>query len=573
MPFSRSLRVLSSCAVALLAACTDATTSVQNVSTVASTPTPTPTPTATCAVVQTLAVGQVVTGLSGSSACISGVSTAAEYALVAYNGSTTGASSVSVSATGTSAPSAAADAVPTTTATLSSAASVAPSFRVSRSFETGLRIRERDALTPLIPSARRWMTSRLSAHAVYDRIPTSVTVGQLLRLNGNSSDACAAPKYRTARVVAVTNKAIVVADTANPAGGYTDAEYASVGNSFDTLVDPMDRQAFGDPSDIDGNGRVLIFFTKTVNDLTPATSSSYVGGFFFSRDLFPVTSTADYEACAGSNMGEMFYMMVPDPARGGAFTKANVTTEVTATIAHEYQHLINASRRMYVNTGAVDFEETWLDEGLAHIAEELLFYRVSGLSPRQNLSASTIGSSASAVAAFNNYASSNFGRYSAYLENPSSYSPYADNDSLATRGAAWAFLRYAADRRASTDGATWYGLVNSTSTGMDNMRSVFGANVADQIRDWGISVLSDDLTAASSQYQQQSWNFRSVFAALDGANGFPLSTLSLVSSPRTVALDRGANSYLRFSVAAGGTATVEWTSSASSVQFSLVRTK
>src|SRR5205085_1524049 len=117
------------------------------------------------------------------------------------------------------------------------------------------------------------------------------------------------------------------------------------------------------------------------NDLTPATSSSYIGGFFDARDLFPVASTADYAACPASNVGEMFYVMVPDPSRGGAFTKTNVASEVYGTLAHEYQHLINASRRMYVNTAATDFEETWLDEGLAHEAEELLFYRVSGLAP------------------------------------------------------------------------------------------------------------------------------------------------------------------------------------------------
>src|SRR5207237_6983313 len=124
------------------------------------------------------------------------------------------------------------------------------------------------------------------------------------------------------------NKAIVVADTGNPSGGYTDSEYASLGTTFDTLIDPLDRAAFGDPSDIDGNGRVVLFFTKTVNDLTPKGSSSYVGGYFYARDLFPTTGTADLDACPTSNVGEMFYIMVADPSRGGPFTKATVETEI-----------------------------------------------------------------------------------------------------------------------------------------------------------------------------------------------------------------------------------------------------
>ena len=116
--------------------------------------------------------------------------------------------------------------------------------------------------------------------------------------------------------------------------------------------------------------------------------------------------------------------MVPDPSRGGPFSKTNVASEVYGTLAHEYQHLINASRRMYVNTAATDFEETWLDEGLAHEAEELLFYRVSGLRRAQNIDPTAIRQSAAIVSAFNNYQSENFGRYEEYLGSPSRFSPY-----------------------------------------------------------------------------------------------------------------------------------------------------
>jgi hypothetical protein len=78
------------------------------------------------------------------------------------------------------------------------------------------------------------------------------------------------------KVVAITNKAVVIADTANPAGGFTDAEYQSIGVTFDTLVDPVDRAAFGAPSDIDNNGRVLIFFTRAVNEITTSGASGVV---------------------------------------------------------------------------------------------------------------------------------------------------------------------------------------------------------------------------------------------------------------------------------------------------------
>src|SRR4029079_8642217 len=167
----------------------------------------------------------------------------------------------------------------------------------------------------------------------------------------------------------------------NPAGGFTNAEFASIATTFDTLVDPLDRGAFGDPTDIDGDGHRILLYTRTGNELTPSGSEGVVEGFFNPRDLFPTQSTATLQACAGSNFAEMFYLLVPDPTgtiNGNVRTKTAVTQSSIAVVAHEYQHLINAARRLYVND-ADDFEEVWLNEGLSHIAEELLFYRTSGL--------------------------------------------------------------------------------------------------------------------------------------------------------------------------------------------------
>jgi hypothetical protein len=246
---------------------------------------------------------------------------------------------------------------------------------------------------------------------------------------------------------------------------------------------------------------------------------------------------------------------------------------VLGTLAHEYQHLINASRRMYVNTEATDFEEVWLNEGLSHIAEELLFYRVSGLQPRHDIDAATIRSSPAYINAFNNYQSDNFGRYGEFLSTPSKYSAYSDNDSLATRGATWAFLRDAADRLGGSDGDTWSKLVNSTMTGFANLRNVFGLGVTNTLRDWGTSVLTDDVAGVDAAFQQPSWNFRSVIAALENSSAFPLATVALTPGTRSVTLVGGATAYLRFAVAAGGTASVQWATPPSSIQFTLVRTK
>ena len=538
--------------------------------------------------VTSLSPGQVLTGLGATSLCVAGGTSGGEFALVPFNTALDGSAGTSftVQASGVTA-TAVASRLPTegtfnvlagasrTSATLSSLA-------LTRALDAKLRASEARDLTARISGARAWMRSRQRTTSgsvpglSLSVVPSTAQVGQFVTLNANTESACSSPDLRTGRVAAVSKKAIIVADTSNPASGYTDADYASMASTFDNLVDPTDTKAFGSPTDIDGNGHVVLFFTRAVNELTPAKSTSYVAGFFYARDLFPSTPSPDFDACAGSNGGEMFYLLVPDPTgvvNGNKFSKDNVTRVVIATLGHEYQHLINASRRMYVNADATDFEVTWLDEGLSHVAEELVFYAETGLAPRANIDATTLRSSSAYVDAFNEDAISNFSRLESYLGAPSSNSPFADNDDLATRGATWSFLRYAADHTGSDDGTTWYQLVNSTTTGVANLQRVFGTDLTALARDWATSVFADDVASTDARYQQPSWNLQSIFGALESTGAYPLSTVTLGASPMTMSVDGGSAAYLRFAVSAGQTATVQFSTLPSNVQLTLVRTR
>src|ERR1019366_7562172 len=121
-------------------------------------------------------------------------------------------------------------------------------------------------------------------------LPVTPALGTYFQLNTNSNDACTNRLNHTARIAAVSSTAIIAVDSLAPAGGFTDAEYAGFAATFDTLIFPLDTAAFGAPADLDNNGRVLIFFTQTVNQLTPPGSFGYIGGFFYARDLFPGTT-------------------------------------------------------------------------------------------------------------------------------------------------------------------------------------------------------------------------------------------------------------------------------------------
>ena len=385
-------------------------------------------------------------------------------------------------------------------------------------------------------------------------------VGDIVTVNVQTDSACSKVINRGARVVAISAQSIVLSDTLNPTGGFSTADYQRFAARFDTLVYPVDVANFGTPADIDKNGKVVLLFTSAVNALTPRNSTSYVGGFFYDRDLFPITNAPPLPGCAGSNYAEMFYLLAPDPAgviNGNQRPTAFVDSVTTSILAHEFQHLINASRRLYVTQGVEAFEETWLNEGLSHVAEELLFFHIAGLTSRQNIDTLKLRSSETIRNSFNNDMLGNAGRYREFLVAPSENSPFRDDDSLATRGATWNLLRYLADRKGGTESATWQALVNTARTGLSNLTAVFGTDIASKVHDWNVSHYTDDVVSGlPSEHTQPSWNWHGIYKATSQAKAYPLQVKSLAAGSTSGTLIGGAAAYYRFSVPAGTSATV-----------------
>jgi hypothetical protein len=500
-----------------------------------------------------LEVGQVtvLSAAASSEFCLKGGPAGAEFTAIPFFSDQSGSAvRLSLYAGGTTSP---------TSTNLSAARRESLRLRNSaptrdETFETGLRERSRRDLSPLMEVARQ--VAYTNRGKLNFRIPPHV--GDQIQLNANPTAPCINPEVRTGRVAVITRHAIVVADTANPPGGFTDADYNYFGATFDTLIYPVDTRNFGESSDIDGNGRAILFFTSAVNTLTGPNKNSFVGGFFFSRDLFPRSDISGAPTCETSNVAEMFYLLVPDPA--GTINE-NVRTvdfvrQVTpGTLAHEFQHLINASRHLYVSR-ATSFEDVFLDEGLAHIAEELTFYAASGLTPRGNISEPTLQSSQSVSDAFDRFGVDNMRRFREFLLDPSGNSPYALNANLATRGATWSFLRYAADRIGGDDSSLWLGLANPPPGihGMLNLEHVIGPDVSTWVRDWSIANYADDLIPGVLPTNgHPSWNFRSVIAAVNGGE-FPLAAEPLDGAAiSSVMISDGSAAYLRFGVGPGVT--------------------
>jgi len=521
------------------------------------------------------AVGSVV-HLSASEAaafCVAGGAGGAEYTLMPLNTSTSSSVSLSITGTGIAAvtgpPSP--NLAPGRPALLAGAVEAGPVR--DDAFDLNLRAWERKNL-------RSGMTARSAMRTAPGGPQRTITPG-LPALNDlmnlNVAPNCSGPvDMRTGRVRSIGTNIIIVSDTANPAGGFTTAQYDSIRMEFDTIAYAAITPNFGTPTDIDGNGRVVVFFTRAVNELSPPASSVTTFSYFAARDL------QDVGTCERSNAGEMIYALVPDPSgivNSNVRTVSSVRGNVTRTLGHDLQHLINASRRIHV-TGA-PLEEAWLDEGMSRIAEEMMFYRASfGLEPRQNIVLGNLNTGPSAsrrVAAFNTYQNNRFTEFRSWLQRPDTSGAFKENSTLAANGAAWAFLRYASDRVGGTESAFWSALVNGTGTGKANLQAAFGADPNLWLRDFVVANYVDDAVAGiAPEHQHPSWNYRSVFG---GLGGFPLGTRPLTNgTPLVLSYSRGGGAaYARFSVPANGTATFSIQSGGatppSTTTFSLIRTK
>jgi hypothetical protein len=373
-------------------------------------------------------------------------------------------------------------------------------------------------------------------------------------IDGNSSDPCNHYFTTTGHVRAVSAHAIIVSDDNVPAGGFTSTDYQDIATEFDTTTYPTDVGYFGSPTDLDQNARIIIYYTPRVNTLTAAGTSDtqgYVGGFFFAGDLFNPTGP---DACAESNVGEIFYLLAPDPSAqyGNTFTTSDVRQITRGTVAHEFQHMINAGHRF---TSGAGFEVTWLDEAMAHFAEGAVGRAATGFGDLQTIALGDIASTSQEdqLAFF----LQNFARAYTYLERPDTAGPIASDDkaatSLAVRGAAWSLLRYTADWFSNNNPRSLTKkLAAGPDTGVANLTKQARAPLDTLLAHWLITLYTDHRTipGLNAKYNYRSYEFRPILAALRVQTGvdpkYPLPIGVLGSGTSSIRADVASTSAAYF---------------------------
>ncbi len=269
----------------------------------------------------------------------------------------------------------------------------------------------------------------------------------------------------TATVRFVSERAVLYEDV-TAAGSLTQEDVELFGDRFDDPIYPVITENFGSPSDLDGNGRVVILFTPAVNRRSPPGSSDFVGGFFFALDLM--------SGLEHSNEGEVVYVLVPDPTGvcGNVRDIGLIRSFVPPILAHEFQHMVHHNERI-IESAAPNRDAAWLSEGLAHMAEDLVGAELRERGRHEDA---------------DEFQRGNRRRASLFLTQPSEVSliSAAGQGSLEERGAAWLFLEYLRGRVGSAD--VFWSLTATVLTGTDNVESVTGRDWAGLFSDWSAAI-------------------------------------------------------------------------------------
>ena len=162
-----------------------------------------------------------------------------------------------------------------------------------------------------------------------------------------------------AEAVQVTDELVIWEDqtTENEHGSLEEDMLDDIVANMEGIVLPRERALFGEESDVDGDGKLWVLMTYTVNQYG---AQAYVT----SCDI-GVT-----EGCYGYGHGhEIVYMGYVDPAD----TRASANG-VTETIAHELAHLVYAYHKVLLN-GFTGLEENiYVTEGTSALAQDLTGY-------------------------------------------------------------------------------------------------------------------------------------------------------------------------------------------------------
>lgn len=347
-------------------------------------------------------------------------------------------------------------------------------------------------------------------------------VGDLVDMrypNLDKTNLCEDPFPVTGRVEHVSERAIFVADTANPAGGFTASDYAHFGSVFDDSIYGPQTTYFGSPTDNDDNGRIIVLLTKEVN------RRDNILGMVVSVDFFPRTS------CPASDEGEIYYGRVPDPNGefGPAYSLSAARLHVPGLIAHEVTHITQFGRR-FAMPNYNGLQALWEMESQATLAEEVIGHRFNVRQSGQNYGFDVAWENCGSDTGVAWYCDKfqDLALYYGFLTggaNPTSVDGAPEQCSFVGRPdqgndgpcqsqrmiyTGWSFLRWLSDHYGDAlggEGQLHRQLIDNTTSGFTSIARVVGQPIHELLGRWAATLYTDDRFAGvGGTLSLPSWN-------------------------------------------------------------------
>ena len=255
----------------------------------------------------------------------------------------------------------------------------------------------------------------------------------------------------------------------------------ALSQAYEGRVWPSDTAAFGAPTDVDGNGRILVLLT---HELGAHLNGGWLIGYFGNSDLLRARDDSPDCSSGGSNHGEIVYLNdVRNGVANGYSARELSDTVYPATLAHEIQHLLNLGHRC-VERRCEGGEATWINEALSKVAEDLAGYGWNG----------ALGRSEGAA-----YLSRSDGDLRGY--DGRSLTRW-EGDPIGNYQGAHSFLRFFADRF----GPQLASAVEGGAGGRDGLEDALGRPLSRAMAEWATALLVSNEPGAAYSYSGDGWS-------------------------------------------------------------------
>ncbi|MEP6835943.1 MAG: Ig-like domain-containing protein [Gemmatimonas sp.] len=347
--------------------------------------------------------------------------------------------------------------------------------------------------------------------ARFAAVRVAPAVGDLVTMKAIYT-SCSVGRDVRARVVYVGSKSVILEDVLSPRAGQMDAQYKSMGMEFDDVEYPLLRTNMGDPLAMDatlgGDGRVTMLFTRYVNDSLPG-----IQGYATACNFYPKATFAP------SNEDEVFYARVASASEDPEAWRRSMRS----TLLHESKHLASFAERISHN---LPFEESWLEESTARIAEELYSRTFAGGGSWKGNSGytSTVRCEIYQCDDRPLMMWKHFSVLHQFFRGVDTLTPIgaAASGDFTFYASGWSLVRWAADHYAINESEWLRDLVRGgAQTGLANLALRSGHPVDEMLADWSLANAVDDQSAfiaVKPTLSFPSWNMPDIMNGLASAD-------------------------------------------------------